>query len=156
MAAARSVSTSRRTWPGSHRPQPLREGAFADVRLVEALENTAMDGPYPNSAGTATPPNSERSYPGFRLYAESIYDVSNLKDDLTGQGIDVHQGRRHRAGHAHGPQPVGDLRAIAIIGLIGFSLSRAPACGPTSNARARTCRYCAWSASVPATSSGSR
>lgn len=101
-----------------------REGVFADVRLVEAIEDY-RDGRAVAELGwqgSASP--DQRNYPGFRLYARSIYDVAPLKDDLTGQGVEVRT-------------KVADIDlvmrmdrnlsaiywAIAIIGLIGFSLS---------------------------------
>jgi putative ABC transport system permease protein len=101
-----------------------RDGAFADIRLVEALEDY-RDGRAVDALGWSGGRSDEpRTYPGFRLYAQSIYDVANLSSDLTGQGIDVRT-------------KVADIElvmrmdrnlsaiywAIAIIGLIGFSLS---------------------------------
>ncbi|MCB1801126.1 MAG: ABC transporter permease [Gammaproteobacteria bacterium] len=101
-----------------------REGAFADVRLVEALEEYRDGRAVPELGWHGDPPSAERSYPGFRLYAESIYDVSNLKNDLTGQGIDV---RTKAADIELVMRMDRNLSAIywaiAIIGLIGFSLS---------------------------------
>ena len=101
-----------------------REGAFADARLVEALEEYRDGRAVPELGWGGDPAATERSYPGFRLYARSIYDVHNLKDDLTGQGIDV----RTKAADIelvmrmdHNLSAI--YWAIAIIGLIGFSLS---------------------------------
>lgn len=102
----------------------VRDGAFADVRLVEALEQYRDGRAVPGFGWQGNPPAQDRSYPGFRLYANSIYDVADLKGDLTAQGIDVRT-------------KVADIElvmrmdrnlsaiywAIAIIGLIGFSLS---------------------------------
>ena len=101
-----------------------REGAFADVRLVEALEEY-RDGRAVEELGwRGNPPTEQRSYPGFRLYAGSIYDVSSLKDDLTEQGIEV---RTKAADIELVMRMDRNLSAIywsiAIIGLIGFSLS---------------------------------
>lgn len=101
-----------------------REGAFADVRLVEALEEYRDGRAVPELGWRGDPPAEERSYPGFRLYAESIHDVANLKSDLTGQGIDV---RTKAADIELVMRMDRNLSAIywaiAIIGLIGFSLS---------------------------------
>jgi putative ABC transport system permease protein len=101
-----------------------REGAFADVRLVEAIEDfrDGREVPELGWQGSANP--DERSYPGFRLYARSIYDVAALKDDLTGQGIEV----RTKAGDIELVMRMDSnlsviYWAIAIIGLLGFSLS---------------------------------
>ncbi len=101
-----------------------REGVFADIRLVEAIEEY-RDGravPALGWEGAAGP--EERSYPGFRLYARSIYDVDTLREDLTGQGVEV----RTKAGDIELVMSMDRnlsaiYWAIAIIGLIGFSLS---------------------------------
>ena len=101
-----------------------REGAFADVRLVEAFEEYRDGRAVPELGWRGNPPNAQRSYPGFRLYAQSIYDVGNLKDDLTGQGIEV---RTKAADIELVMRMDRNLSAIywsiAVIGLIGFSLS---------------------------------
>ncbi len=101
-----------------------RDGAFADVRLVEAVEDY-RDGREVGALGwTGDPVDEERSYPGFRLYARSIYDVSSLREDLVGQGVEV----RTKAGDIDLVMRMDRnlsaiYWAIAIIGLIGFSLS---------------------------------
>ncbi len=101
-----------------------REGAFADVRLVEAFEEYRDGRAVPELGWRGNPPNEQRSYPGFRLYAGSIYDVGNLKNDLTGRGIEV---RTKAADIELVMRMDRNLSAIywsiAIIGLIGFSLS---------------------------------
>lgn len=101
-----------------------REGLFADVRLVEAFEEYRDGHAVPELGweGQASP--QQRSYPGFRLYARSIYDVADLRNDLVGQGIEV----RTRAGDIELVMRMDRnlsaiYWAIAIIGLIGFSLS---------------------------------
>ena len=68
--------------------------------------------------------DESRSYPGFRLYADSIYAVSKLKNHLRRQGNDV----RTKAADIDLVMRMDKnlsaiYWAIAIIGLIGFSLS---------------------------------
>jgi putative ABC transport system permease protein len=101
-----------------------RDGAFTDVRLVEALEEYRDGRAVPELGWQGNAPTDDRSYPGFRLYARSIYDVANLKNDLTAQGIEV---RTKAADIDLVMRMDRNLSAIywaiAIIGLIGFSLS---------------------------------
>jgi putative ABC transport system permease protein len=101
-----------------------REGVFADVRLVEAVEDFRDGRAVPAFGWEGAAVADERSYPGFRLYARSIYDVGTLKDDLTAQGVDV----RTKAGDIDLVMRMDRnlsaiYWAIAIIGLVGFSLS---------------------------------
>ena len=105
-------------------PSFPRDGAFADVRLVEAIEDYRDGRAVPELDWTGAPHDGVRSYPGFRLYARSIYDVAGLKDDLFAQGVDV----RTKAGDIDLVMRMDRnlsaiYWAIAIIGLIGFSLS---------------------------------
>lgn len=101
-----------------------RDGAFADLRLVEALEDF-RDGHAVAALGWKGEPASEdRSYPSFRLYASSIYDVAALKKILAEAGIEV----RTKAADIELVMKMDNnlstvFWSIAIIGLIGFSLS---------------------------------
>jgi len=101
-----------------------RDGAFVDLVLLEALEDF-RDGHAVSALGwKGDPPPEQRSYPGFRLYARSIYDVAPLKALLIEQGIDV----RTRAADIELVMKMDRnlsaiYWAIAIIGLVGFSLS---------------------------------
>ncbi len=101
-----------------------REGMFADVRLVEAIENYRDGREVPEFGWQGATNPEERSYPGFRLYTKSIYQVAALKDDLTRQGVEV---RTKAADIDLVMRMDRNLSliywAIAIIGLIGFSLS---------------------------------
>lgn len=101
-----------------------RDGAFADIRLVEAFEEYRDGREVPELGWTGNPQQAQRSYPGFRMYARSIYDVDNLRTDLTAQGIEV---RTKAADIALVMRMDRNLSAIywaiAIIGLVGFSLS---------------------------------
>jgi putative ABC transport system permease protein len=101
-----------------------RDGAFADVRLVEALEDYRDGRAVPDLGWTGMPTQEARSYPGFRLYAKTIYDVADLSSDLINQGIDI----RTRAADIDLVMRMDRnlsaiYWAIAVIGLVGFSLS---------------------------------
>lgn len=101
-----------------------RDGIFASVTLVEALEDF-RDGREVAAAGwSGVASEGERAYPGFRLYAKSIYDVAPLRDGFEKQGINV----TTKAGEIETVQRMDQTLsavywAIAIIGLVGFSLS---------------------------------
>jgi len=101
-----------------------RNGAFVDVLLLEALEDFRDGNAVPALAWGGATPAGERTYPSFRLYASSIYDVSQLREWLDQQGIEV----RTRASDIELVMRIDRnlstiYWAIAIIGLIGFSLS---------------------------------
>ena len=101
-----------------------RDGAFASIALVEALEDFRDGRAVPSLGWAGDAPEEQRLYPGFRLYARSIYDVADLREHLIGQGIDV----RTRAKDIELVQRMDRnltavYWAIAAIGLVGFSLS---------------------------------
>lgn len=101
-----------------------REAAFTSVKLAEALEDYRDGHAVPMLGWKGNIGTGERTYPGFRLYAASIYDVADLHDGLVELGIDV----RTRAADIELVQRMERnltmvYWAIAIIGLIGFSLS---------------------------------
>ena len=91
-----------------------RDGAFVSVRLLEATEDFRDGRAVPELQWAGDPPDSVRSYPGFRLYARSIYDVAGLRDAFAKLGVDV---------HTQAAQITAIYWAIAVIGLVGFSLS---------------------------------
>ena len=101
-----------------------RDGAFVSVRLLEALEDFRDGRAVPELDWRGTPADTERNYPGFRLYAQSINDVANLREAFSEIGVDVHT-------QAAGIELVQRMErnltaiywAIAVIGLVGFSLS---------------------------------
>lgn len=101
-----------------------RDGAFVSVALLEALEDF-RDGRAVASMGwQGDDSDDNRTYPGFRLYARSIYDVAGLRDAFADLGVDVHT----RAADIELVQHMNrNLTAIywviAVIGLFGFSLS---------------------------------
>ena len=103
-----------------------RDGVFVALPLIEALEDYRDGRAVPalqwEGARAQTP--EERNYPGFRLYTRSIYDVANLSAEFQKLGIEV----RNRAEDIALVQRMdrnltGVYWAIAIIGLVGFSLS---------------------------------
>lgn len=101
-----------------------RDGAFVDLLLLEALEDFRDGHAVPALGWTGATPPEERSYPSFRLYTESIYDVAEVKQALNEQGIEV----RTKAADIELVMKMNRnlstiYWAIAIIGLIGFSLS---------------------------------
>jgi putative ABC transport system permease protein len=67
-----------------------REAAFIRLDLLEATEDY-RDGFGSERFGWPgrAKPKATRVYPSFRLYARSIYDVSDLRDQLMEQGIEV-------------------------------------------------------------------
>ncbi|MFC1772244.1 ABC transporter permease [Pseudomonadota bacterium] len=101
-----------------------RDGAFVSVSLLEALEDFRDGHAVPRMGWSGDHANSVRTYPGFRLYAHSIYDVAGLSDAFADLGVDVHT-------HAADIERVQHMNrnltaiywAIAVIGLFGFSLS---------------------------------
>ncbi len=101
-----------------------RDGVFADLRLVEALEDFRDGHAVPALGWTGDVVTGERTYPGFRLYARSIYDVENLERLLNEAGIDV---RTRSTQIALVVKMERNLNAIywliALIGLVGFALS---------------------------------
>jgi putative ABC transport system permease protein len=101
-----------------------REAIFTSVNLAEALEDYRDGHAVPILGWTGNIPTKSRTYPGFRLYATSIYDVADLHQGLVDLGIDV----RTRAADIELVQRMDRnlsmvYWAIAVIGLVGFSLS---------------------------------
>lgn len=103
-----------------------RDGAYVSVTLLEALEDFRDGRAVPRMGWAGDQANGVRSYPGFRLYARSIYDVAGLASAFTDLGVDVHT-------HAADIERVQRMNrnltaiywAIAVIGLLGFSVSLA-------------------------------
>ncbi|MES9898255.1 MAG: FtsX-like permease family protein [Sedimenticola sp.] len=102
-----------------------RDGAFAPVYLVESAEDF-RDGRAVPALGWRGDPesNDNRSYPGFRLYAESIYDVTGLSALLIKEGVEV----RTRAADIEIVQSMDrNLSAvfwlIALVSMSGFAFS---------------------------------
>jgi len=101
-----------------------RDGAFVSVRLVEAMEDFRDGRAVPELGWEGEPADYDRSYPGFRLYARSIYDVASLRDAFTRLGVDVHtQAAQIELVQRMERNLTAIYWAIAVIGLVGFSLS---------------------------------
>jgi putative ABC transport system permease protein len=101
-----------------------RDGAFVSLRLLEALEDFRDGRAVPDLGWEGEPVETNRTYPGFRLYARTIYDVAGLRDAFTGLNVDVHT----RSAEIEMVQRMNRnltaiYWAIAIVGLVGFSLS---------------------------------
>ncbi len=101
-----------------------RDGAFASIELLEALEAYRDGHAVPALEWAGDSSNSSITYAGFRLFARSIHDVAKLKDWLNQQGIEVST-RAHEIATVqrmnHNLSTI--YWAIAVIGLIGFSLA---------------------------------
>jgi len=101
-----------------------RDGMFASVTLMEALEDFRDGHAVPAAGWTGTEPVAERNYTGFRLYARSIYDVAGLSDSFERSGIDViTQAADIESVQRMDKTLSGIYWVIAIIGIVGFSLS---------------------------------
>lgn len=67
-----------------------RDGMFVSHELLVAVEDFRDGRAVPEFGWDgAVVDDSERSFPGFRLYANEIEDVAGLRDGLMAQGIDV-------------------------------------------------------------------
>ncbi len=101
-----------------------RDGLFASVALVEALEDFRDGHAVPALGWEGADAVQDRRYTGFRLYAKSIYGVAALQESFERSGIDV----RTRAADIESVRRMDQTLsaiywAIALIGLGGFSLS---------------------------------
>jgi putative ABC transport system permease protein len=101
-----------------------RDGAFVSVELLEALEDFRDGREVDVLDWPGTRSNAERSYAGFRLYARSINDVADLREEFSRIGVEVHT---QVAGIELVQRMDRNLTAIywaiAVIGLVGFSMS---------------------------------
>ncbi len=102
-----------------------RDGAFTSLTLLEYAEDFRDGHAVPEYGWTgATLPEQERYYPSFRLYTDSIYNVSRMSEALNKLGIEV-------STRAADIEIVRDMDRnlslvfwlIAVIGLVGFSFS---------------------------------
>ncbi|MFC1664707.1 ABC transporter permease [Pseudomonadota bacterium] len=104
-----------------------RDGVFVSLELMKAAEDFRDGRAVPSlgwSGDPQLPGNADRAYPGFRLYAKTIYDVEVLSETLAEQGIEV----RTRAADISVVQNMDRnfsliYWVIAIIGLVGFTFS---------------------------------
>jgi putative ABC transport system permease protein len=102
-----------------------RDGAFTDLKLLEAAEDF-RDGHEVSDLGWsgAKVRDQSRTYPSFRLYARSIYDVSPISNAMNKLGIEVNT----RAADIDIVRSMERNLSlvfwlIAFIGLVGFSFS---------------------------------
>jgi putative ABC transport system permease protein len=101
-----------------------RDGAFVSVTLLEALEDFRDGRAVPLLGWEGEPADIERTYPGFRLYAHSIYDVAGLRDAFAKLNVDVRtRGAEIELVQRMDRNLTAIYWAIAVIGLVGFSLS---------------------------------
>jgi putative ABC transport system permease protein len=101
-----------------------RDGAFVSVTLLEALEDFRDGRAVPLLGWEGEPADTERTYPGFRLYAHSIYDVAGLRDAFAKLNVDVRtRGAEIELVQRMDRNLTAIYWAIAVIGLVGFSLS---------------------------------
>jgi putative ABC transport system permease protein len=101
-----------------------RDGAFVSVRLLEALEDFRDGREVSELDWAGAVADNERSYPGFRLYAHSIHDVAGLRDAFSDIGVEVHTQVAAIELVQRMDRNLTTLYwAIAVIGLVGFSLS---------------------------------
>ncbi len=101
-----------------------RDGAFVPLYLLEAAEDYRDGHAVPALGWGGAPAPEERTYPSFRLYTRSIYDVTPISEALAKLGIEVST----RAADIEIVRSMDrNLSAvfwlIAVIGLAGFSLS---------------------------------
>ena len=101
-----------------------RDGAFVSIQLLEALEDFRDGREVVELDWPGTTSNAERSYAGFRLYARSIHNVADLREEFSRIGVEVHT---QVAGIELVQRMDRNLTAIywaiAVIGLVGFSMS---------------------------------
>jgi putative ABC transport system permease protein len=101
-----------------------RDGAFVSVRLLEALEDFRDGRAVPELDWGGLSADDSRTYPGFRLYARSIHDVAGLRDAFAAIGVDVHTRLSDIEVVLRMDRNLTAIYwAIAVIGLVGFSLS---------------------------------
>jgi putative ABC transport system permease protein len=102
-----------------------REGAFISLDLLVAAEDYRDGRTVPALGWTGDEARRRnRTYAGFRLYAQSVYDVLKLRAELEAQGIEV----RTRSADIEIVQSLDRNLSlifwiIALVALLGFSLS---------------------------------
>jgi putative ABC transport system permease protein len=102
-----------------------RDGAFTNLSLLEAAEDFRDGRAVPALEWSGTKAiNDKRTYPSFRLYTHSIYDIAPISEALQKLGIEVNT----RAADIDIVRSMDQNLSlvfwlIALIGLVGFSFS---------------------------------
>jgi putative ABC transport system permease protein len=101
-----------------------RDAAFVSVTLLEVLEDFRDGRAVPDLGWEGDPADTSRTYPGFRLYANSIYDVAGLRDAFSRLNVDVHTSSAEiELVQRMNRNLTAIYWAIALVGLVGFSVS---------------------------------
>ena len=102
-----------------------RKVAFVSLDLLLASESFKDGRAVPKLGWNGdSEPQSKRKYPSFRLYAQSIYEVEQLVDDLNQQGVEV----KANLAQIKTVQSIDQnltiiFWIIACVGAVGFSFS---------------------------------
>lgn len=101
-----------------------RDGAFSSLSLLEALENFLDGHAVPDLEWSGNESTEPGYYAGFRMFAQTIYDVAILKDWLNQQGVGVKTRAQDIATVQRLDRNLSAIYwVIALIGATGFSLS---------------------------------
>jgi putative ABC transport system permease protein len=101
-----------------------RDTAFVSVKLLEALEDFRDGRAVPDLGWEGDPADTSRTYPGFRLYASSIYDVAGLRDAFARLNVEVNTSSAEiELVQRMNRNLTAIYWAIALVGLLGFSVS---------------------------------
>jgi putative ABC transport system permease protein len=101
-----------------------RDAAFVSVKLLEVLEDFRDGRAVPDFGWEGDPADTNRTYPGFRLYASSIYDVAGLRDAFARLNVEVQTSSAEiELVQRMNRNLTAIYWAIALVGLVGFSVS---------------------------------
>lgn len=101
-----------------------RDTAFVSVKLLEVLEDFRDGRAVPDLGWEGDPADTSRTYPGFRLYASSIYTVAGLRDAFARLNVEVHTSSAEiELVQRMNRNLTAIYWAIALVGLLGFSVS---------------------------------
>jgi putative ABC transport system permease protein len=102
-----------------------RVGAFVSLELLVAAENYRDGRAVPALGLTGDEPHAgDRAFPGYRLYAASIYDVPGLQEWMNIQGWEVRTNATDIETVLTMDRNLSTVFwIIAVVGLVGFSLS---------------------------------
>jgi len=101
-----------------------RDTAFVSVTLLEVLEDFRDGRAVPDFGWEGDPADTSRTYPGFRLYATSIFDVAGLRDAFARLNVEVQTSSAEiELVQRMNRNLTAIYWAIALVGLVGFSVS---------------------------------